>query len=87
MTEKGLTCVDCDGSEDTIGGDNYDFNEGDSHVKIDQHGVHISSGEGDDESIIKVDSTGVEIKSNGKPKRSKRRWREHKNKLTGSIIS
>jgi phage shock protein PspC (stress-responsive transcriptional regulator) len=71
MTERGLTCVDCDGTEDTIGGEDFDFDGNDSHVKIDQNGVHISSGEGDDESIIKVDSTGVEIKSNGKTKKIK----------------
>lgn len=71
MTEKGLTCVDCDGSEDTVGGGEVNINGGNSHVKIDENGVFISGGENGEESIVKIDSNGVQIKSKGKTKKIK----------------
>ena len=64
MTERGLTCVDCDGSESVIGGGiNFDDDHGDTHVKIDEDGVHISNEKGD---RVIVDSNGVYIREGGK---------------------
>jgi hypothetical protein len=41
MTDKGLACVDCDGSESVVGG-GFDIDHDiDAHVKIDENGVHI----------------------------------------------
>jgi len=71
MTERGLTCIDCDGSENTIDGESVNFNGGNSRVKIDENGVFISGGDNGDESFVKIDSTGVQIKSNGKTKKIK----------------
>lgn len=68
MTERGLTCVDCDGTENTVGGEIMNFNGGNSHVKIDENGVFISGGDNGDESFVKIDSNGVQIKSKGKTK-------------------
>ena len=68
MTERGLTCIDCDGTEDTIDGENVDFSGGNSRVKIDENGVFISGGDNGDESFVKIDSNGVQIKSKGKTK-------------------
>ena len=71
MTERGLTCVDCDGTENTIGGGTVNINGKNSHVKIDENGVYISGDENGDESYVKIDSNGVQIKSNGKKKKIK----------------
>lgn len=71
MTADGLTCVDCTGDEDLVGGGKFkdgDFrgririnsDEG-AEVKIDDNGVRIIGPEG--EKVI-IDSTGVRI--NGK---------------------
>ena len=64
MTDKGLSCVDCDGSENTIGGsiDIHDDNE-DARVKIDGSGIHISNDKGDK---VIIDSTGVHVRESGK---------------------
>ena len=71
MTADGLTCVDCTGDEDVVGGGKFKDDEfrrririnGDdgAEVKIDEHGVRIISPDG--EKVI-IDSTGVRI--NGK---------------------
>ena len=72
MTNSGLTCMDCDGTEDTVGDKgSVDINGSSSHVKIDENGVFISGGDNGDESQIKIDSNGVEIKANGKIKKIK----------------
>jgi hypothetical protein len=63
MTEKGLACVDCDGSESVVGG-RMDFDgDIDAHVKIDESGVHIRNEDGD---RVIVDSNGVYIREHGK---------------------
>lgn len=59
MTEKGLTCVDCDGSESSIDGEHYQFNDDGSNIRIDESGVHISGSEGEK---IAIDSNGIIIK-------------------------
>jgi hypothetical protein len=64
MTEKGLACVDCDGSETTIsGGIDISNREGDARVKIDEGGLHISNEKGD---RVIIDSTGVHVTEGGK---------------------
>ncbi len=64
MTEKGLTCVDCDGSESTIGG-GANISDDDEHarVKIDDSGLHITNDKGDK---VVIDSTGVHVREGGK---------------------
>ena len=64
MTERGLNCVDCDGSESVVGG-RFDIDHGDEdmHVKIDEDGVHIKNEKGD---RVIVDSNGVYIREGGK---------------------
>jgi hypothetical protein len=72
MTDRGLTCVDCNGEENTTDGGNVDINgSNNSRVKIDKNGVFISGGEDGEEAIVKIDSTGVQIKSKGKTKKYK----------------
>jgi phage shock protein PspC (stress-responsive transcriptional regulator) len=77
MTEKGLTCMDCSGEEATVGGsdDNdtdIDLSEGDHHIQINDKGVVISGTDDEGkEAFVKIDSTGVQIKSNGKLKKIK----------------
>ncbi|MBK7910675.1 PspC domain-containing protein [Candidatus Pollutiaquabacter sp.] len=68
MTADGLTCVDCTGDEDVVGGGKIkdeDFRgriridgEDGAEVKIDENGVRIISPEG--EKVI-IDSSGVRI--------------------------
>jgi hypothetical protein len=60
MTDGGLTCVDCDGSERTIGNKNIHItnDDGDTEVNIDENGVHIKNSNG---SNVSIDSTGVSI--------------------------
>ena len=68
MTADGLTCVDCTGDEDVVGGGKIkdeDFRgriridgEDGAEVKIDENGVRIISPEG--EKVI-IDSNGVRI--------------------------
>jgi hypothetical protein len=64
MTDKGLSCLDCDGTETSIGG-GIDIGgyEGDARVKIDGNGVHISNDKGDK---VIIDSTGVHVRDGGK---------------------
>ena len=64
MTDRGLTCVDCDGSESVVGGRfDIDHDIDDMHVKIDGDGVHIRNEKGD---RVIVDSNGVYIREGGK---------------------
>jgi phage shock protein PspC (stress-responsive transcriptional regulator) len=64
MTEKGLSCLDCDGSENTIGeGIDINHDGGDAQVQIDGNGVHISNEKGDK---VIIDSTGVHVRESGK---------------------
>jgi len=64
MTEHGLACIDCDGSENVVGGEfDIDHDLDDMHVKIDGKGVHIRNEKGD---RVIVDSNGVYIKEGGK---------------------
>ena len=60
MTNKGLSCVDCDGTESSIDGEKihlYDDEDG-SHIRIDDSGVHISGPDGEK---VAIDSNGVVI--------------------------
>ncbi|TAH39205.1 MAG: PspC domain-containing protein [Bacteroidetes bacterium] len=60
MTSKGLSCVDCDGSESSIDGTRMNFYDEDdgSHIRIDESGVHISGPDGEK---VAIDSNGVII--------------------------
>ncbi|MEO8086117.1 MAG: PspC domain-containing protein [Bacteroidota bacterium] len=64
MTDKGLSCVDCDGSESTTSG-NIEINgdDSDARVKIDENGVHITNDKGDK---VVIDSNGVHVREGGK---------------------
>ena len=64
MTDKGLSCIDCDGTENIVGGD-FEFNHGDedARVKIDESGVRISNEKGDN---VIIDSTGIHVHDGGK---------------------
>ncbi len=65
MTAKGLTCVDCDGTEtSTDGRKNFIYDDDDgSHIRIDESGVHISGPEGEQ---VAIDSNGVIIRDGKK---------------------
>ena len=66
MTEKGLRCVDCDGTESTLGGGELNINGDDgSQIKIDENGIIIN---GSDGGKVRVDSNGIYIRENGKDK-------------------
>ncbi len=67
MTSKGLSCVDCDGSESSIDGERFEFyDEGDEHrIRIDNNGVHITGPDGEK---VAIDSNGIIIKDGGKTK-------------------
>jgi len=59
MTQDGFTCLDCDENVIRIEGDNDSFN-----MKIDEDGVHIDIQEnGKDKSEVKIDASGVVVKS------------------------
>jgi hypothetical protein len=60
MTAEGLTCVDCKGDENTIGGKKIHFrsDNGDTEVNIDENGVHIKSSSGEK---VSIDSNGVSV--------------------------
>lgn len=73
MTNKGLNCLDCLGTEDKIGGDSdIDFEKDDNHIRINSGGVYISGKDDNGEAaFVKIDSNGVQIKSKGKGKHLK----------------
>ena len=60
MTSKGLTCLDCDGTETSIDGGRMQFydDEDGSHIRIDENGVHITGPDGEK---VAIDSNGVII--------------------------
>lgn len=61
MTENGLTCVDCDGTESVVGGGKVHINDADgSDIRIDENGLRIESSDGN--SVI-IDSTGIRIRN------------------------
>lgn len=71
MTERGLECKTCDFRKDDD--DKQEWNNGNAHIKIDKHGVHIKA-DGDRDSInfhgkdvdIKIDENGVVIDADRK---------------------
>ncbi|MCX6273719.1 MAG: PspC domain-containing protein [Bacteroidetes bacterium] len=67
MTPKGLSCVDCDGTESILGGDfniSNDYgDESDAKVEINKNGLHITNEKGDK---VVIDSTGIHVRENGK---------------------
>ncbi|MBK9542323.1 MAG: hypothetical protein IPO49_08395 [Bacteroidetes bacterium] len=64
MTEKGLKCVDCDGTESTLGDGEIHINSDDgAEIKIDENGIIINGSDGD---RVQVDSNGVHVRENGK---------------------
>ncbi len=73
MTNKGLNCLDCSGTEDKIGEDSYiDFEKEDNHIRINNGGVYISGKDDNGEAaFVKIDSNGVQINSKGKGKHKK----------------
>lgn len=59
MTEEGLTCLDCSDDEINIGHEDDSF-----QMKIDEEGVHIEiQEEGKEKSEVKIDGSGVIVKS------------------------
>lgn len=75
MTATGLTCIDCDGTEDTVGGSIFSNDPptpptppvtGRGSVHIDENGVYI---EGDDQAVVKIDSNGVVIRHRSEKKK------------------
>lgn len=63
MTSKGLDCTNCDGTESTIDGGNFNIKTEDGdQVTIDENGVRIN---GSDGAKVTIDSMGVVIKKNG----------------------
>ncbi|MGI9532338.1 PspC domain-containing protein [Lutimonas sp.] len=59
MTQDGFVCLDCDENVINIESDDDSFN-----MKIDDEGVHIEIQEdGKDKSEVKIDATGVVVKS------------------------
>jgi phage shock protein PspC (stress-responsive transcriptional regulator) len=56
MTEKGLRCMDCNGKEKTIDGNNWD--SGDDEFDFDNGGIHVHSEHGDE---VHIDKYGVHI--------------------------
>ena len=67
MTGRGLTCVDCDGSESSVDGERIQFydDEDGSHIRIDESGVHISGPDGEK---VAIDSNGVIIRDGKRTK-------------------
>lgn len=66
MTDRGLSCVDCDGSEKTTTGDiDIRDGDGDATIKIDESGFHVSNDKGD---RVEIDSTGIHVSEGGKEK-------------------
>ncbi len=64
MTSKGLICIDCDGTESTLGGTiDISDEDNDTKVEINKNGLHISNDKGDK---VIIDSTGVHIREGGK---------------------
>ncbi|HNQ61417.1 MAG TPA: PspC domain-containing protein [Bacteroidia bacterium] len=64
MTSKGLSCVDCDGTESSIDGRrNFFYDDDGSHIRIDDSGVHISGPDGEQ---VAIDSNGVIIRDGKK---------------------
>lgn len=66
MTEAGLMCVDCDGTERTVGGMKAPLpplppGKSDDEVLIDDEGIFIKDKESD--AMMKIDSNGVYIKA------------------------
>lgn len=64
MTAKGLSCVDCDGSEKKLrSADDHRINistDDGAEVRIDESGVHITGPDGE---RLAIDSTGIYIKN------------------------
>ncbi len=63
MREEGLVCLDCNFNKYDDGDDNYDIHSGDTHIRIDEHGIDIKA---DGEDIVKIDSKGVRVNSKNK---------------------
>jgi phage shock protein PspC (stress-responsive transcriptional regulator) len=64
MTENGLTCMDCDGSERNVRGNNGNVHIGNDDldsVIVDDRGVVIKK---NGKKVIKIDEKGMEIKAN-----------------------
>ncbi|MBP6335330.1 MAG: PspC domain-containing protein [Bacteroidia bacterium] len=62
MTTRGLTCVDCDGSESSVDGNKIRIHGDDaSSISIDENGVRISGPDGE---RVAIDSNGIIIRDN-----------------------
>ena len=71
MQKDGLHCLDCDGSESTVGEGfiNINGHKG-GHVHISHNGVYIK---GADDEVVSIDSNGVEVHKNGNTRKIKRK--------------
>ncbi|MDO9039253.1 MAG: PspC domain-containing protein [Lutibacter sp.] len=58
MTENGLECLDCDPS---IFGDDFESNNENFKLNIDENGVQIKVNDGDKDAEVKIDKNGVKI--------------------------
>lgn len=63
MTAKGLSCLDCTGSEEKVFKNDEDWNVDDNaKVNIDKNGLEVNS----ENTRVKIDENGVHISSDGK---------------------
>ncbi|REJ82266.1 MAG: PspC domain-containing protein [Bacteroidetes bacterium] len=64
MTKKGLSCMDCDGTERVVGGGkiHIDTGEDGTEIRIDKKGLRITGPDGEK---VRIDSSGVIIKRKG----------------------
>ena len=70
MRENGLNCLDCDGTEKTLDGNEYnksDFSDGGVHIS--NSGVYIH---GSNDEVVSIDSNGIVVRKDGKIKKIKK---------------
>lgn len=70
MRNDGFNCVNCDGTESTIGGKGALEYGSRGRIRIDDNGVYIR---GDNNDGISIDSNGIVISKNGKIKKIKKK--------------
>jgi hypothetical protein len=58
MTENGLECLDCDPS---IFGDDFNRDNENFNLNIDENGVEIKVNDGDKDAKVKIDEKGVKV--------------------------
>jgi phage shock protein PspC (stress-responsive transcriptional regulator) len=58
MTAAGLSCLDCDGSESTVGGDAVDIRVDGGVLNADSNGIRIRDRKG---AVVVIDSNGIRV--------------------------